>query len=128
MRIGPSTYHTPLQFRPKTTENTAKSVRGLGNHLACDGNVVNSDGVTHSILLGQVAERGVVMLDVACRQCPRQGRLQMARLLAEHGPQMPMPALRDLLAADCPRRASTSFAEQCHGVHFPQLFELFWKP
>jgi len=51
----------------------------------------------------------------------------MARLLAEHGPQMPMPALRDLLAADCPRRASVSFAEQCHGVHFPQLFELFWK-
>jgi len=47
------------------------------------------------------------MLDVACRQCPRQGRLQMARLLAEHGPNMPMPALRDLLAADCPQRAST---------------------
>jgi len=68
------------------------------------------------------------MLDVACRQCPRQGRLQMERLLAEHGPQMPMPTLRDLLAADCPRRASASFADQCHGVHFPQLFALFWGP
>jgi len=84
--------------------------------------------MAHSILLGEVAARGVTMLDVACRQCPRQGRLQMARLLAEHGPQMPMPTLRDLLAADCPRRASTSLAYQCHGVHFPQLFALFWKP
>jgi len=82
----------------------------------------------HSILLGEVAARGVTMLDVACRQCPRQGRLQMARLLAEHGPQMPMPALRDLLAADRPRRASASFAGQCHGVHFPQLMPLFWNP
>ena len=82
----------------------------------------------HSILLDEVAERGVIMLDVACRQCPRQGRLQMERLLAEHGPQMPMPTLRDLLAADCPRRASASFADQCHGVHFPQLFALFWGP
>ena len=83
--------------------------------------------MAHSILLGEVAARGVTMLDVACRQCPRQGRLQMARLLAEHGPRMPMPVLRDLLAADCPRRTSTSLAYQCHGVHFPQLFALFWK-
>jgi|GEM_PF-2670148 len=84
--------------------------------------------MAHSILLGEGAARGVVMLDVACRQCPRHGRLQMARLLEEHGPNMTMPALRDLLAADCPRRASTSLAYQCHGVHFPQLFALFWKP
>jgi hypothetical protein len=84
--------------------------------------------MAHSILLGEVAARGVSMLDVACRQCPRQGHLQMARLLAEHGPQMPMPALRDMLAADCPRRASTSITGQCHGVHFPQLIPLFWRP
>ena len=83
--------------------------------------------MAHSILLGEVAEHGVTMLEVAGRQCSRQGRLQMARLLAEHGPTMAMPALRDLLAADCPRRAARSLAEQCHGVHFPQLSALF-KP
>jgi len=53
--------------------------------------IEGSPAMAHSILLGEVAARGVGMLDVACRQCPRQGRLQMARLLAEHGPQMPMP-------------------------------------
>ena len=80
-----------------------------------------------SILLGEVAERGISMLEVACRQCDRRGRFRVARLLAEHGPKMPMPALRNLLAADCPRRSSASFADQCHGVYFPQLPYLFGK-
>ena len=84
--------------------------------------------MAHSILLGDVAARGVAMLDVACRECPRQGRLQMARVLEQHGPTMAMPAMRDLLAADCPRRTAASLAYQCHGVHFPQLVELFWRP
>jgi len=82
----------------------------------------------HSILPGEVAARGVTMLDIACEQCDRRGRLQMARLFAEHGPAMTMPALRALLAADCPRRAATSIVEQCHGVHFSQLSALFRPP
>jgi hypothetical protein len=46
------------------------------------------------------------------------------KLLAEHGPAMPMPILKDLLAADCPRRQSTSWytqAQQESGVVSPDL-------
>ena len=73
--------------------------------------------------LGQVAD-SVVMLDVICNQCGRRGCLSTARLVHEHGREMTMPALLDLLAADCPRRASSSLYQAC-GAHFPQLPALF---
>jgi hypothetical protein len=43
------------------------------------------------------------MLDVACNRCDRRGRPRMDRLLTEHGPAMPMPELRLVIAANCPR-------------------------
>jgi hypothetical protein len=36
------------------------------------------------ITLG-MAEKGMTMLEVACRRCDRRGRLSIARLIAEHG-------------------------------------------
>ncbi len=56
------------------------------------------------ILLGQVAQR-LPHLDVDCGRCGRHGRLSLGRLLAEHGPELPMPALGRILAANCPARS-----------------------
>jgi hypothetical protein len=36
------------------------------------------------ITLGEMRDRGMTMLDVACDRCPRYGRLSIARLIAEH--------------------------------------------
>jgi hypothetical protein len=35
------------------------------------------------ISLGDMADKGMTMLEVACRRCDRQGRLSIARLIAE---------------------------------------------
>jgi hypothetical protein len=40
------------------------------------------DGV---ITLGDMQDKGMTMLAVACRRCDRRGRLSIARLIAEHG-------------------------------------------
>jgi hypothetical protein len=42
------------------------------------------------------------MLVVACNRCGRQGRLSMARLIAQHGIE-DYGDLRKLIAHDCPR-------------------------
>ena len=66
--------------------------------------------------LGQVAD-SVVMLDVICNRCGRRGCLSIARLVHEHGREVTMPALLDVLAADCPGRASSSLY-QAFGAFF----------
>ena len=76
-----------------------------------------------SILLGAVATR-TEEITLACRACPRHGRLRTDRLLLEHGAAMPMPALLRILAGDCPRLNSGSLSERCD-VHCPTLSELF---
>jgi hypothetical protein len=68
------------------------------------------------VLLGQVAAR-LAVLEVACNRCDR---LHTARLLAERGPDPPMPGLRRIVAADCPRMIAGSVHDVC-GVHFPRL-------
>jgi hypothetical protein len=73
--------------------------------------------------LGEVASK-LSMLTVACNRCERRGRLSTARLLAEHGSAMPMPTLRHLIAADCPRVLAGRIYDLC-GVHYPQLSKLF---
>ena len=37
------------------------------------------------ITLGDMADKGMTMLEVACRHCDRRGRLSIARLITEHG-------------------------------------------
>ena len=54
------------------------------------------------ITLGQVAAR-LPTLDVACSRCDRRGKLLSRPLVQRHGPGLPMPELRQLVAADCPR-------------------------
>lgn len=82
-----------------------------------------SGPVAGFITLGQVAGR-TAALEVACRRCERRGRYGTARLVERHGAGTPMPEMRRVLAADCPRWASRSISELC-GVHFPELPGLF---
>jgi hypothetical protein len=78
------------------------------------------------ITLGQLAGR-LDMLEVACRRCPRRGRLRLSRLIAEHGVSASLPELRTVLAGDCPRLASVSPYDRCN-PYYPQLPRLFWSP
>lgn len=75
------------------------------------------------ITLDQVATR-VGVLQIACNRCERRGQLRTDRLIAEHGGALPMPRLREIVAADCPRMQAAEMRDPC-GVHFPQLAELF---
>jgi len=78
----------------------------------------NSGAVT----LGDIADR-LLVLEVACSKCDRCGRLSVAKLIAEHGADMRLPDLREVLAGDCPRARSASVIDRC-GVHYPQLLSL----
>jgi hypothetical protein len=74
------------------------------------------------VLLGQVAAR-LPVFDLACNRCDSRGRLRTARLVAEHGPDMPGPDLLRVLSADCPRRQMMEqgqLADPC-GIHCPGL-------
>jgi hypothetical protein len=67
-----------------------------------------------TITLGDMAAKGITMLEVACRKCPRRGRLSIARLIAEHGRE-DYGDLRQIIAHDCPKmqnrhRTSTTAA------------------
>ena len=71
------------------------------------------------ITLGQVAAR-LPTLDVTCNRCDRRGRLHTGPLVQRHGPGLPMPALRQIVAEDCPRMRAGLIHDPC-GVHFPGL-------
>jgi hypothetical protein len=76
--------------------------------------------VAGSTTLAFLAERFPHMIPVACNRCERRGRLSTARLLAEHGPDFPIPELRHIVAADCPRMIAGLMHDPC-GIHFPGL-------
>ena len=71
------------------------------------------------VTLGEVATKAG-RVEIACRRCDRRGVLRTERLVSEHGPDMPIPALLRLLAADCPRMQADKFHDVC-GVHIPAL-------
>jgi hypothetical protein len=50
------------------------------------------------ITLGEVAARAE-MIEIRCGWCDRHGRLSVARLLAEHGPNAAMGAVMQAQAA-----------------------------
>jgi len=77
----------------------------------------------HVILLGQVAERTEYLV-IACRACPRRGRLRTARLLREHGPEAPMPAVMRAIVGDCPRLDASDINQRCD-AHCPEMSTLF---
>ena len=69
-----------------------------------------------AILLGDWIGRAEY-IDLACSRCPRRGRLNVARLVAQYGATYPGPKLLAVLSADCPRRAPViPLAELC-GIH-----------
>jgi hypothetical protein len=76
------------------------------------------------VTLGQVAGR-LAVLEASCNRCDRRGRLWTDRLLAEHGPDLPTPELRRIVAADCPRMIAEQMHDVC-GVHFPGLSGFVW--
>jgi hypothetical protein len=55
-----------------------------------------------AITLGEITDR-LPMLEVACSRCGRHGRLRVARLIERYGEDAKLPALREILAGDCPR-------------------------
>ena len=59
-------------------------------------------------------------LEVACRRCGRYGRLRVARLIEEHGPDFVAFDVVRIVSADCPRRGETQLYELCQ-VHCPTL-------
>ena len=48
------------------------------------------------------------VVEVPCNRCDRHGRLRLARLIAQHGPDMGVPELLRVLSADCPRRRAVA--------------------
>jgi len=75
------------------------------------------------LTLADIAGR-LATLEVACNRCDRRGRLHTDRLLAEHGPALPIPELRRIVAADCAKMQAERMHDVC-GVHFPELSRLF---
>ncbi len=76
----------------------------------------------HLIHLGQVADRGAVMLTLACRRCGRSGRIRVAQLLAEWGRFALLADVKGEARADCPRwrKWSPSPYDHCD-AHWPEL-------
>jgi hypothetical protein len=76
------------------------------------------------ILLGEIAARGATMLEIRCGRCDRHGRLSVARLLAEHGPNADFGAVMRKLVGDCPHRDEAQIQTRCD-PYCPDLPRLF---
>ena len=72
-----------------------------------------------AILLGELVGR-LDMLDVAAASVLGAAAYGVARLLEDHGPAMPLPQLRSIVAADCAGWTAQQIHQQC-GVMFPGL-------
>jgi hypothetical protein len=62
----------------------------------------------------------VTHLPIACSRCPRYGRLSVARLMRQHGPDATIRSAISGINADCPQRNSHGVMEQCD-LYFPGL-------
>jgi hypothetical protein len=78
--------------------------------------------VTLGDLVGQLDK-----LEIRCSRCNRAGRINLHKLLAQHGPDLGLPDLAVVLAADCSRANATGPADRCF-VIFPQLLDLPTAP
>ncbi|HEX3410331.1 MAG TPA: hypothetical protein VHT00_01320 [Stellaceae bacterium] len=63
---------------------------------------------------GVITLQGMRMLEVACRNCDRRGRLSIARLIAQYGREDDGD-LRALIAHDCPKmqKSSADIYDRC---------------
>ena len=73
------------------------------------------------VTLGEVAAHGADVLTLACLRCEREGRLKVARLVAERGEGAALATVMDEMAAGCSRRRPG--AGMC-GLHWPGLASL----
>jgi hypothetical protein len=71
-----------------------------------------------SAALSEVAAKAT-HLEMACSRCDRRGRYQLARLVAEFGPDFAMTDLGAELAP-CPNRGVTAPDKRCD-IYFPGL-------
>ncbi len=78
------------------------------------------------ILLSEVAERAE-MIEVLCGRCDRRGRLSVARLLSDRGPNAAMGAVLRAQVGDCPKREAVQIQNRCN-PYCPDLVRLFFRP
>jgi hypothetical protein len=78
-----------------------------------------------AITLGAVAAK-FTMLEVACRRCERRGQLSVTRLIEQHGADMGLPELGDVLRGACPQAEAISTSERC-SLYYPQLLRLWQR-
>jgi len=76
-----------------------------------------------AVTLGDLVDKQITILEIACSRCERHGRPSVARLIERHG-DMRLPELCDALAGDCPKAESVAVGERC-SVFFPQLLRLW---
>jgi hypothetical protein len=62
----------------------------------------------------------VTHLDVACSRCDRRGRLNVARLIEQHGAGATIRNAVAGLNSDCPNRDAHGVMQRCD-IHFPGL-------
>ncbi len=74
-----------------------------------------------AVTLGDISGP-LLMLRVECDKCSRAGRYKVAKLIAEHGADFPLPELLVHLSRDCLKRADASIAQldRC-GAMMPDL-------
>jgi hypothetical protein len=72
--------------------------------------------------LGDVADR-FPMLEVACDRCERRGRVNLVRLVKEHGRGLSMLRVPWIVMAgkNCERMLMGKDEDDPCGVHFPEL-------
>jgi len=79
------------------------------------------------ILLGEVAARGVRVLDIRCGRCDRHGRLSLARLVEEYGADAPVRVVMQDQIGECPNKDHSQLQSRCD-PYSPTLAELFSAP
>jgi hypothetical protein len=78
---------------------------------------------TGAVTLGNLVGH-IDRLEARCRCCDRYGRVRLAKLIEEHGPDMGLPELAVVFANGCPKADTINPADRCF-VFFPQLRKLF---
>ena len=71
-----------------------------------------------SVTLGDLVGRFAI-IEIMCSRCERRGRLQVDRLLEQHG-DAELPDLRLILPGDCLKAGAASTGER-RSVSYPQL-------
>jgi len=68
----------------------------------------NRGSITLAELLGKLD-----LLEIKCHRCDRHGRVNLARLIDEHGADTGLPDLPEILAGDSPRVRAALFDDRC---------------